>query len=63
MKKTVLSKQSKTDWARIDAMQDEDIDYSDISPLTEEFFKNAVVRWPCEKDWFQVQNNPKKAMA
>jgi hypothetical protein len=39
MKKNVLSKQSKTDWARIDAMKDEDIDYSDIPPLTDDFFK------------------------
>jgi len=50
MKKTVLSKQSKTDWARIDAMQDDDIDYSDIPPLSDDFFKNAIVRWPCEKE-------------
>lgn len=50
MKKTVSSKQSKTDWDRIDAMEDEDIDYSDIPPLTENFFQNAIVRWPSEKE-------------
>ena len=37
---------SKTDWARIDAMSDEDIDTSDIPPLTEEFFANAQLRMP-----------------
>ena len=37
---------SKTDWARIDAMTDEDIDTSDIPPLTEEFFANATLRIP-----------------
>ncbi len=33
---------SQTDWARIDAMTDEDIDYSDIPPITEEMFVSAV---------------------
>ena len=33
---------SQTDWARIDAMTDDDIDYSDIPPITEEMFANAV---------------------
>jgi len=37
---------SKTDWARIDAMSDEDIDTSDIPPLTEEFFAKAQLRMP-----------------
>ncbi len=37
---------SKTDWARIDAMNDEDIDTSDIPPLTEEFFANAQLQMP-----------------
>lgn len=50
MKKNASSKQSKTDWARIDAMKDADIDYSDIPPLTEDFFKKAVIRWPSEKE-------------
>lgn len=50
MKKNASSKQSKTDWARIDAMKDEDIDYSDIPPLTDDFFKKAVIRWPSEKE-------------
>jgi uncharacterized protein (DUF4415 family) len=27
-------------------MNDEDIDYSDISPLTDEFFENATLRIP-----------------
>ncbi len=32
----------QTDWAALAAMTDEDIDYSDIPPLTEEFFQNAT---------------------
>ncbi len=37
---------SKTDWDRIDAMGDEDIDTSDIPPLSEEFFAKAQLRRP-----------------
>lgn len=42
-KKDILPK-SQTDWARIDAMTDDEIDYSDIPPLTPEMFANAIVR-------------------
>jgi hypothetical protein len=37
---------SRTDWAALEAMDDEDIDYSEIPPLTEEFFENATLRIP-----------------
>ncbi len=58
---------SRTDWARIDAMSDEDIDTSDIPPLSEEFFARAQLRMPksaipitiqVDSDtfaWFQAQ--------
>lgn len=46
MKKRATSKKSKTDWKRIDSMRDEDIDYSDIPPWTDEQWAKAVVRWP-----------------
>ena len=35
---------SKTDWNRIDAMSDDEIDTSDIPPLTDEFFSKAKLR-------------------
>jgi len=41
-----MNRPSRTDWARIDAMTDEEIDTSDIPPLTDEFFKNATLRMP-----------------
>jgi uncharacterized protein (DUF4415 family) len=45
MRKKAISKvRSKTDWKRIDAMRDEDIDYSDIPPMTPEMFAKGVVR-------------------
>jgi uncharacterized protein (DUF4415 family) len=58
---------AKTDWARIDAMSDEDIDTSDIPPLSEEFFAQAQLRLPTSPipvsvlvdpttlAWFQAQ--------
>ena len=33
-----MSNTSETDWARIDAMTDDDIDTSDIPPLADDFF-------------------------
>jgi uncharacterized protein (DUF4415 family) len=36
-------KHSKTDWHRIDAMKDSEIDYSDIPELGDDFFKNAMI--------------------
>jgi uncharacterized protein (DUF4415 family) len=41
-----MSSTSRTDWDRIDAMSDEDIDTSDIPPLTDEFFAKAKLRMP-----------------
>jgi hypothetical protein len=35
---------SETDWARTDAMSDEDIDFSDCPEVTPEMFAKAVVR-------------------
>ena len=37
---------SPTNWVALEAMTDEDIDYSDIPPLTDEFFDNATLRIP-----------------
>jgi uncharacterized protein (DUF4415 family) len=46
MKEKDMSNTSRTDWSRIDAMSDEDIDTSDIPPLTDEFFSKAKLRMP-----------------
>ena len=35
---------SQTDWERLDAMQDEEIDFSDIPEVTPEMFAKAIVR-------------------
>lgn len=60
------SRNAGTDWERIDAMKDEDVDYSDIAELDETFFQNADLRLPRKKavtirldadvlDWFKRQ--------
>ena len=41
-----MSNTSKTDWARIDAMTDDDVDTSDIPPLSDDFFEKAELRLP-----------------
>lgn len=46
MKENAMNDSSRTDWARIDAMSDDDIDTSDIPPLTDEFFTKAKLQMP-----------------
>lgn len=41
-----LNKPSETNWTRVDAMTDEEIDTSDIAPLDEAFFADAKLRVP-----------------
>ncbi|MBE9141283.1 BrnA antitoxin family protein [Nodosilinea sp. LEGE 07088] len=65
---------SRTNWAALEAMQDEDIDYSDIPPLTDEFFERATLRIPAAQAhqlvqidldllrWFQSQGGEYKAL-
>lgn len=39
-------RKGKTDWDRLDAMTDEDIDYSGIPEIDDKFFKDAKVVMP-----------------
>lgn len=62
-----LKKPSETDWARLDNMTDEEVDTSDIPPLSEAFFETAQWRMPGKKTavtlsvdddvlkWFEAQ--------
>ena len=52
-----IKRQSETDWARIDAMRDEDIDFSDIPKLGADFFKNAIL-WPGPKQQITLRIDP-----
>lgn len=49
MSKRYSNRKLKTDWAKIDAMSDDDIDYSDIPEQNENFFRTAVLRMPDTK--------------
>lgn len=49
------NKPLETDWARVDAMTDEEIDTSDIPPLADDFFRRATVRLPTGKVAVTVQ--------
>jgi uncharacterized protein (DUF4415 family) len=44
MSKSTISKKSQTDWERLEAMENQDIDVSDIPELTPEMFADAVVK-------------------
>jgi uncharacterized protein (DUF4415 family) len=62
-----MEKLSRTDWGRVDAMTDEEIDTSDVPPLDKAFFAEAEIRMPQAKpsitirldtdilDWFKSQ--------
>lgn len=64
-----MNKKSQTDWARIDAMTDDEIDTSDIPELDDEFFAKAELRMPKNKtsvmlsvdsevlEWFEDQGS------
>jgi uncharacterized protein (DUF4415 family) len=51
----VNKKSIKSDLARLDRMRDSDIDYSDIPPLGDEFFKKATVAWPPKKQQLTIR--------
>ena len=67
MKKRDLKKRSRTDWTRLDAMRDKDIDFSDTPELSDSFFETAALRLPKPKakvcirldqdilEWFRSQ--------
>ncbi len=69
-----LSNTSRTNWAALETMDDESIDYSDIPPLTEEFFEQATLKIPASQaqqlvqiepevlKWFQAQGSEYKAL-
>jgi uncharacterized protein (DUF4415 family) len=44
MNKPSTSNKSQTDWERLESLDDEDIDLSDVPELTSEMFAKAVVK-------------------
>ena len=47
---------SETDWEYLENMTDDDIDYSDIPPLPDEFYQNATLRIPAKKQKIRNEN-------
>ncbi len=54
MNETPMNNSSESDWARVDAMRDEEIDTSDIPPLPDAFFRRARVRMPKQQATIQI---------
>jgi uncharacterized protein (DUF4415 family) len=52
------SNTSRTNWEALEAMTDEEIDYSDVPPLTDEFFERATLRVPAAQAHNLVQLDP-----
>jgi uncharacterized protein (DUF4415 family) len=52
------SNTSRTDWTALEAMTDEEIDYSDIPSLTDAFFENATLRVPATQAGNLIQLDP-----
>jgi uncharacterized protein (DUF4415 family) len=44
MKKRVTTKKSATDWKRVDALNDKDLDKTDIPEISPEMFARGMVR-------------------
>jgi uncharacterized protein (DUF4415 family) len=74
MSKKDLNSTSRTNWAALESRSEENIDYSDIPPLTDDFFERATLRIPADqahnlvqldpdvKQWFQAQGEQYKTL-
>jgi uncharacterized protein (DUF4415 family) len=52
------SSSHKTDWDALEKMSDDQIDYSDIPPLGDDFFQRAMLRIPAEQAKRMVPLDP-----
>lgn len=74
MSRNDLNSTSRTNWVALESRSEENIDYSDIPPLTDEFFERATLRIPADqahnlvqldpdvKQWFQAQGEQYKTL-
>jgi uncharacterized protein (DUF4415 family) len=53
-----LNNISHTNWEALESMSDDDIDYSDIPPLNDEFFEKAILRLPATQAQNLIQIDP-----
>ena len=52
-----MRKQSNTDWAKVKAMKDRDIDFSHAPELDDKFFAEATL-WPGKKKQITIRIDP-----
>jgi uncharacterized protein (DUF4415 family) len=50
-------RRSRTDWKRVDALRDEDIDFSETPELDPDFFARAIL-WPGPKKQITLRLDP-----
>jgi uncharacterized protein (DUF4415 family) len=50
-------RRSRTDWKRVDALRDEDIDFSEMPELDPDFFARAIL-WPGPKKQITLRLDP-----
>jgi uncharacterized protein (DUF4415 family) len=50
-------RRSRTDWKRVDALKDADIDFSDAPELGRDFFAHAII-WPGPKKQITLRVDP-----
>jgi len=50
-------RRSRTDWKRVDAMKDSDIDFSEMPELGPDFFARAII-WPGPKKQITLRVDP-----
>ena len=74
MNRENLNSTSGTNWAALEAMSNENINYSDILPLTDGFFERVTLGIPVDqaqnlvqldpdvKQWFQNQGDQYKSL-
>ncbi|UNU25367.1 BrnA antitoxin family protein [Microcoleus vaginatus] len=74
MSRNDLNSTSGTNWAALESRSEENIDYSDIPPLTDDFFERATLRIPADradnlvqldpdvKQWFEGQGEQYKTL-
>jgi len=58
MKKEYTEMKSKTDWKKLHAMRDNEIDFSDISKIDRAILKKMVVRMPQPKELVSIRIDP-----
>lgn len=57
MSAETMKKQSKTDWVKIKALKDKEIDFSDAPELGDDFFAGATL-WPGKKKQITLRLDP-----